>query len=166
MKAEGSRRTRPRVFAIVAIVACTIGCDRVSKHFAARELVGSPRQSYLADTLRVEYVENRGGFLSMGASLPERTRTLIFVLGTAVMLVGLTIGLVCLDKTTCAAVGLSLIWSGGVSNLIDRLARGYVVDFLNVGVGPLRTGIFNVADLAITCGVALVLLGGWRARHP
>lgn len=158
-------RTRARVLAIVAIVTCTIGCDRVSKHFAARELMGSPRQSYLADTLRIEYVENRGGFLSMGANLPERTRTLIFVVGTAVMLVGLTFGLVRLDKTTYPTVGLSLIWSGGVSNLIDRLAHGRVVDFLNVGVGPLRTGIFNVADLAITCGVALLLLGGWGAKR-
>ena len=158
-------RTWRRALATVAIVACTIGCDRVSKHFAARELRDSPRQSYLADTLRIEYVENRGGFLGLGASLPESTRTLIFVFGTAVMLVGLTFGLVRLDKTTCATVGLSLIWSGGVSNLVDRLAHGRVVDFLNVGFGPLRTGIFNVADLAITCGIALVLLTGWAAKR-
>jgi signal peptidase II len=58
-------------------------------------------------------------------------------------------------------LGLAFLWAGGVSNLADRVARGgRVVDFLNVGVGPLRTGIFNVADMAIMLGVALVLLTG------
>jgi signal peptidase II len=51
---------------------------------------------------------------------------------------------------------IALIVGGGVSNLIDRLRYGgYVVDFLNVGIGPLRTGIFNVADMAIMAGVIL-----------
>jgi signal peptidase II len=158
-------RKRSSVLTLVVVVACTIGCDRASKHYAARELAGSPRRSYLADTLRVEYVENRGGFLSMGANLPERTRTLIFVTGTAVLLVGLTFGLVHFVRTKRSAIGLSLIWAGGVSNLVDRLVDGRVADFLNVGVGPLRTGIFNVADLAITCGVGLILLTGWVARR-
>jgi signal peptidase II len=49
-----------------------------------------------------------------------------------------------------------LIVGGGVSNLIDRLRYGgYVVDFLNVGIGSLRTGIFNVADMAIMAGVII-----------
>jgi len=51
---------------------------------------------------------------------------------------------------------VALIVGGGVSNLIDRVRYGgYVVDFLNVGIGPLRTGIFNVADMAIMAGVVL-----------
>ena len=54
------------------------------------------------------------------------------------------------------SVAIALIVGGGVSNLIDRLRYGgYVVDFLNVGIGSLRTGIFNVADMAIMVG-----------RHP
>lgn len=55
-------------------------------------------------------------------------------------------------------LGLSLILGGGLGNLIDRLLRdGHVTDFLNVGFGSLRTGIFNVADAAITTGALLVL---------
>jgi signal peptidase II len=157
-------RNRSRLLAVVAIVLSTIGCDRVSKHYASRELMGSPRRSYLADTLRVEYVENSGGFLSIGAGLPERVRKWIFVVGTSAALVGLSFGFVRRGRVTWSTVGLSLIWAGGLSNLLDRLVRGRVTDFLNVGIGPLRTGIFNVADLAITCGLALVLLAG-RARE-
>jgi signal peptidase II len=158
-------RNRSTLLAVVATVCCTIGCDRVTKHYATRELMGSPGKSYLADTLRVEYVENSGGFLSMGANLPERTRTLIFVVGTAAVLVGLSLGLVRQGRSKWATLGLSLIWAGGISNLIDRVAHGHVADFLNLGIGPLRTGIFNVADVAITCGVGLILLAGWGAKR-
>jgi len=52
--------------------------------------------------------------------------------------------------------GACLIWAGGASNLMDRLARGSVVDFLNVGIGPVRTGIFNIADLAVAIGIVLL----------
>ena len=60
-----------------------------------------------------------------------------------------------------ALLGLWLLFAGGFSNLVDRVVHGRVVDFLNVGIGPVRTGIFNVADMAIMLGVAL-LLGGSR----
>jgi signal peptidase II len=55
--------------------------------------------------------------------------------------------------------GIALFLAGGVSNWIDRALRGSVVDFLNIGVGWLRTGIFNVADVAIMVGVAIFVLG-------
>jgi len=45
---------------------------------------------------------------------------------------------------------------------VDRVVRGSVVDFLNIGVGPLRTGIFNVADMAIMLGGAVLLLAQRR----
>jgi signal peptidase II len=50
--------------------------------------------------------------------------------------------------------------AGGASNLLDRLAFGRVIDFINVGLGSVRTGIFNVADMAIMLGAAVVVLGG------
>jgi signal peptidase II len=53
-------------------------------------------------------------------------------------------------------IGGILFIAGGTSNLVDRIARGNVVDFMNVGIGSLRTGIFNVADVALMVGVVLV----------
>lgn len=56
-------------------------------------------------------------------------------------------------------IALSLIASGGIGNWIDRLTNdGRVTDFLNVGIGNLRTGVFNVADMVLMAGVALYLL--------
>ena len=59
-------------------------------------------------------------------------------------------------------IGTGLVLAGGASNWMDRLVRGSVVDFLNVGVGPLRTGIFNVADMAIMLGLTVLLLARRR----
>jgi len=63
-----------------------------------------------------------------------------------------------------ALVGVSLFVAGGASNLLDRIVYGTVIDFIHVGVGPLRTGIFNVADMAIMLGAALVMWAGFRAE--
>lgn len=62
-------------------------------------------------------------------------------------------------------LGLVLFVAGGSSNWVDRIARGSVVDFLNVGIGPLRTGVFNVADLAIMFGAGLFVLGEFRRNR-
>jgi signal peptidase II len=59
-------------------------------------------------------------------------------------------------------IGAMLFLAGGASNLLDRIMHGTVVDFMNVGVGSLRTGIFNVADVALMIGVALMILGVHR----
>jgi signal peptidase II len=58
-----------------------------------------------------------------------------------------------------SVTGLTLLAAGGASNWADRVVHGRVIDFMNVGIGPLRTGIFNVADVAIMLGVALLLFG-------
>lgn len=63
-----------------------------------------------------------------------------------------------------AAVGLILFVAGGVSNWIDRVAIGSVVDFLNIGIGSFRTGIFNVADVAIMTGIGFLLADRYRAN--
>jgi signal peptidase II len=62
-------------------------------------------------------------------------------------------------------LGVTLFVAGGASNWIDRVARGSVVDFLNVGVGPVRTGVFNVADIAIMLGAGVVVLAGVFQRR-
>jgi signal peptidase II len=64
-----------------------------------------------------------------------------------------------------STVGLVLFLAGGSSNWIDRVLHGHVVDFLNLGIGPIRTGIFNAADVAIMAGAGLVAIRALR-REP
>src|SRR5512138_119954 len=151
-----TRRASFRLLLLVA-VASTIGCDRVTKHFARGLLADAPARSYLADTVRLEYAENTGGFLGMGAESPVALRTALFTIGTSLTLVML--GGVAIRRRWrgWSLVAVSLVIAGGGSNLIDRIIEGRVVDFLNVGVGPIRTGIFNAADMAIMVGIALLL---------
>ncbi len=149
---------RLKALVVLGIVLSTVGCDRVTKRLAVTNLRGRPAHSYLADTVRLQYVENRGAFLSLGADLPARARTGIFVFGTGLLLAAIGLAIVFRRMSVSSLAGLSLIWAGGVSNLIDRVWRGGAVDFMNVGLGPLRTGIFNVADVAIMAGMAAVVL--------
>jgi signal peptidase II len=151
--------------AVVALAASTIGCDRLTKRLAIRELSGAPSRSFLGNILRLEYAENRGAFLGIGNALPDELRMPLLIGVTGLLLISIGIGVARgWLGDPCATIGLTLVWAGGVSNLADRIARGHVVDFLNVGVGSLRTGIFNLADLAITCGLGLVLLCTHRSR--
>jgi len=74
---------------LVLAIAATISCDRATKHLAATTLAGAPTQSFLADTVRIQYAENAGGFLSMGSDLPPLLRTGLFTFGTGLALLGL-----------------------------------------------------------------------------
>ena len=158
--------TTVRVLLLVAVLS-TIGCDQVTKRVATTMLAGVPERSYLADTIRIGYVENAGGFLSLGAQLPPALRTMFFTGITGAVLVAATILAILRRWNRAAMLGLALFVAGGASNWIDRVMRGSVVDFLNVGVGPLRTGIFNVADMAILLGAGLLVIGEYShgRRH-
>jgi signal peptidase II len=159
--------TKLRLLLALVIVTSTIGCDRVTKHMAVQVLANAPDRSMLGDTIRLEYVENSGAFLGLGSSLPQPAKIAIFVVGNSVVLLFLGIEVIRRRWTGAAFAGTVLFIAGGTANLIDRIAHGRVVDFMNVGIGPLRTGIFNVADLAVTFGVLLVILAGFgQAPSP
>jgi signal peptidase II len=136
----------------------------MTKHLAKTSLSGTPPQSFFADMVRLEYAENIGGFLSIGASLPEKARVAIFTVGTAVVLFTSWIVALKLRWAGWNLLGISLAFGGGASNLIDRILHGSVIDFLNIGLGNLRTGIFNVADVAIFFGIVILMFSLPRER--
>jgi signal peptidase II len=160
-----------RLVLLIAI-GTTIGCDRVTKHVAATTLSGTPSRSFLADTVRLEYVENTGAFLGLGAGWPLPVRTAFFSIGNGLLLFALVVMAMRLRWPRPALFGVALFVAGGASNLLDRITYGKVIDFMNVGLGPLRTGIFNVADMAIMLGAAIVVVAGYRplalntTNHP
>lgn len=145
---------------LILVVSCCIGCDQVTKEIAKDRLQGMAPRSWCYDTIRLHYVKNAGAFLGMGAKLSIRLRFWIFIMIPGFVLVGLLIfGLFAPRLGLKEQLALSLVAGGGLSNLIDRVTQdGYVTDFLNLGIGPLRTGIFNVADVLILCGVGGLIL--------
>jgi len=152
-----------RLALVAAVLLSSVGCDQVAKTLARASLAASPPVSLLDDCVRFELAQNRGAFLSLGESLPGIARYLLFVVlvGSALALT-LTFTLRLRSPNPVQLIALSLLTGGGLGNLIDRLIHdGAVVDFVSIGVGPLRTGIFNIADAAITLGVLLLLIP-WR----
>lgn len=156
--------TAARRFGLVALAAATVGCDRVTKHIATSVLEGAPARSYLGDTVRLVYAENTGGFLSLGAGLPDGARTAVFTIATGLFMLALVVVALRGRWSGLRLTALVLFIAGGASNWIDRALRGSVVDFLNAGIGALRTGVFNVADMAIMLGAVLFLVAELRNR--
>lgn len=164
---EGTPRPRttlpPLALAILTALS-TLSCDRATKRLAVTYLEGLPPRSFFGDTIRLHYVENVGGFLGVGSGLPEAMRFTIFTLGSlAVLAAVVALFLRTARQDPAGVLAFGLVVGGGLSNLADRVFRdGRVVDFLNVGLGSLRTGIFNVADMCLLAGAVLILVR--RAR--
>lgn len=148
------------IMGLVILSSC-IGCDQVTKNIATQTLRNAPPQRYLGDTIRLEFALNAGGFLSFGNQFPKAVRPWVFIgFSSCLMLAVAVLLVVRRDMPWSQFVALTCILAGGIGNLIDRVTNnGLVTDFINVGIGPLRSGIFNVADMAITFGgIAVVIL--------
>jgi signal peptidase II len=148
------------------IVAVTIVVDQLTKLWAIAHLAGAPARPYLGGLLTLVYAENSGAFLSLGANLPPSVRTAIFSVGVGLLLCialySIFSGRVS-DRSEVLAIAIAA--GGGLGNLFDRLFRGgHVVDFLYMSAGPLHTGVFNVADLAINVGLIVLVIASLRKR--
>ena len=156
-----------KVALLLGLAAIVVVADLWTKVAFERAFFGQPTLSLLGGTVRVGFVLNTGVFLSLGHALAPQTRFWLFVVGVGgvlALLVGLTLKDARFRVSEVAAV--SAIVGGGVGNLVDRVQLGAVRDFLNLGIGPLRTGIFNLADVAITFGgITLILLPFIRKRR-
>lgn len=149
-----------RLLLFVTILLASVGCDHAAKQLAHDTLTNAPGVSVAADSVRFELVSNHGAFLSLGENLPVEVRRLLLLVGVPVLLVIACVFFLHTGFSSTAAVAaLGLIAGGGTANWLDRLVNdGAVTDYVSVGLGPLRTGIFNLADVLIIAGVALLLL--------
>ncbi len=148
-----------RIPLVVITAALVVGLDQWTKAWAVESLKGNGRESYLNDFFRLVYAENTGAFLSLGSGLADNWRYwLLTLLPIAVILLILGQTLTSPGMNRWQVVAFSLIIGGGGSNLYDRLLYGKVVDFMNMGFPKLRTGIFNVADVAIMIGLFMLIL--------
>lgn len=143
---------RTRFFALAGI---TLFLDLASKAWALRALSGGPM---LLGRVNFFLAHNPHGAMGFLRQLPTDTRrALLVVVG---MLASVVIVLMARRASPVARVGLALILGGALGNLIDRALRGAVVDFIDV---VLWRGhhwhTFNVADVAVVVGAALVALG-------
>jgi signal peptidase II len=157
-----------RLALLLVVLFISVGCDQATKSVAQTHLSSAEPISLLNDTVRLKYAENPGAFLSLGAGLSETAQYWIFVVLVSVILLGLLFYILKnLQKMpTTMLVALALFLSGGLGNLIDRIFNeGRVVDFMNIGIGSLRTGVFNVADVALMAGLGIIVLYSFKSRE-
>lgn len=152
------RKTRA-VLILVAVISGSAGCDHASKQIAVATLARTGSVSIAGDSLRLELALNPGAFLGLGSSLPAAVQNGLFLVGVPLLVAGFCIQLLRRrEPATPLLIGLGLVAGGGLANWLDRLLHGgAVTDFITLGVGPLRTGVFNLADAAIVVGVLLLL---------
>ncbi|MBW2312625.1 MAG: signal peptidase II [Deltaproteobacteria bacterium] len=155
--------TRARFALFATILLFAGGCDHATKQIARDALGGAPVISLAADTVRFQLTENRGGFLSLGASLPAGLRHIFFLGIAPLALLAVAIPVLrARSPSFWPTFALALVAGGGLANWVERLVNdGAVTDFVSLGVGSLRTGIFNLADVFVMAGVAILLLTGF-----
>ena len=154
-----------RLAALFFVLVSTVGCDQATKSLAQSHLRDAEPRAFLDGLFWLHYAENPGAFLSFGANLPVHWQHTIFTIAVALVLVLILLLTVreTLRGHTLVALALALFLGGGLGNLIDRLTnQGRVIDFMHLdftglGVGSLRTGVFNVADMVLMA--AVILLG-------
>ncbi len=142
----------------LAILAICVGCDQQTKLMAKEQLSYSQPIEYLDGTFKLIYAENTGAFLGLGDSLSPNLKYLFLVFIPTLVLFLFAVTYFKASNSYGQFIGMSLIVGGGIGNLMDRIAYGSVIDFMNISFGGLRTGIFNFADVAVSAGLILLLI--------
>ncbi|MGC9395294.1 MAG: signal peptidase II [Anaerolineae bacterium] len=159
-------KMRHKILLILIVVCACVGCDQATKFIAKQQLAQSPPIDLMNGMIVLRYIENQGSFLGLGAKLSDTVRFWLFIVLAALMVVGMLGFTLTVQELNVAGItGAALIIGGGIGNLIDRIThQGAVVDFMNVGIGKVRTGIFNVADVALMAGIGVLLLAMYRPK--
>lgn len=128
--------------------------DRFSKYLIVKNLKYGKTVYLINNFLKLEKVENRGGIFGL---FPDGK--IFFIVASFIAIILLLYFLFKINPNkTFIILNLSLIFSGIVGNLIDRLSYGYVIDFISIGNFP----VFNLSDSYITIGILLMFIFLWK----
>ena len=139
------------------LVLTLILSDCASKRWAESHLTELTPEPVMGNVLRWTLAYNKDG--AMGISFGDASRVLLILATLIALFVLARLYRSAEPKDTSLAAATALILGGALGNLIDRVRwNGGVIDFIDVGFGATRFWIFNVADMGVTVGAALL---GW-----
>jgi signal peptidase II len=145
------------------LAVLSLSLDQASKLFIDNVMQLYESRAVFA-FFNLTYVHNTGAAFSFLSDAGGWQRWLFAGLAVGMSVV-ISVWLTRLKSTeTLIAVALSLILGGAIGNLIDRLAYGYVIDFLDVYYETWHWPAFNIADSAITVGVVLMLIDSFKSK--
>jgi signal peptidase II len=149
--AVATRRTGAHWLTFFGIAAAVWILDQLSKAWLVGRLAPGEVLNVVGDFIRLVFTQNSGALFGL-----FRDNAVIFgivslaVIGLIVAYHGRS------GRSLYLSVALGLLLGGALGNMTDRLRLGYVVDFVDIGIGDFRWYTFNVADAAIS--VAIVML--------
>lgn len=134
------------------LIIAFIYLDQMSKYLAVIFLKGEASFPLWQDVLHLTYVENTGAAFGM-----LKDHRWVFMIASTVAIVGIFVYLVRHHKESrLQTLSLSMLIAGGIGNMIDRMALGYVVDFIDFTL--IDFAVFNIADSFVCVGVGLLML--------
>ncbi len=158
---ESSASTPPRrpfLFLLCAITIPIIVLDQLTKLFVQAHMAVYESIAVIPNYLDITYAQNPGAAFSMLAEAPPWVREAFLLTMACGAIVVLAIFIWRADRVSITSVAFAMILGGAAGNLIDRAVRGRVIDFVRAHYYDLNYPIFNVADSAISIGVALIIL--------
>lgn len=140
----------------LAVAALLVGIDRITKWLASTYVKPSGSINLISfdsrEWLNLTYQENTGAAFSI-----LRDKQLFLIILTSIIILGVIILMVTKRvKKPTYIWSFALILAGGVGNLIDRIAYGYVIDFVDVRI--IKFAVFNFADICAVVGTVTLIL--------
>ena len=161
-------RQRPLWRMLPLVTAPVLALDQLSKVYVSSHLRMFQAVAVIRGWLDITYTLNPGAAFSLFATMPPAFRGVFFIALSVIAIVVLIALLARRLTPLDSAIAFALILGGTVGNLIDRIARGEVIDFIYFHHESFSYPVFNIADSAITIGVAIILIGSLfeRPREP
>lgn len=161
IKKQHMQNFKLRVWLIISLLVICVGCDQITKQVAVKHLKGEAPRYFFNDTVQLLYAENSGAWGGLGSQLPDWLRVLLLSVLPAVILVVIAVQVFrARESGVLKILGLTFFVAGGIGNLIDRFAYGYVIDFMYVGYNNIGTNIFNFADVQLMTGMVCLIVSG------
>jgi signal peptidase II len=146
---------RPRWVLFIGLAAGIVVVDQLVKAWIAGAVgfaVGEPVQ-VIGDVVRITVTHNQGALFGLFQGSAQAFAVVsLAVLGVIVWYQARA------GQSLLVSIALGLLLGGAIGNLVDRLRLGYVIDFVDAGIGAVRFYTFNVADSAISCAILLLIL--------
>jgi signal peptidase II len=158
-EAPGRRAVLARIV-LVALVVYVL--DLFTKLLVSRSMALGQVIEVIPGLLSLHYIKNSGAAFGIGTQWPEWARLPFFAAVFAVAVwVLYSFYRRCTPEQTGLKLSLGLVAGGALGNMSDRLVHRRVTDFIDLHLGDYHWPFFNVADMAITAGVALLFLQVW-----
>lgn len=142
-----------KILLIIFIILISICIDQIVKQIVIKNVFSSSIQ-IIKGVLNFTYVENTGGAYGIGSN-----NILIFII-INVIIIGILMKFVISKRdeiNNALLIAISLIIAGGIGNLIDRIFRGYVIDFIDINP-VLKYPVFNIADIFVVTGCIVIAI--------